>query len=132
MRARYSKLRKSRRLQRARRHARVRKRVTGSAERPRLVVFRSLRNIEAQIIDDGEGRTILGISTLSEAVRKAAEGGGPGGGPRISAAFQAGRILAEQAVGRGIGAVVFDRAGYRYHGRVRAFADGARKGGLRF
>ena len=132
MRARYSKLRKSRRLQRARRHARVRKRVTGSAERPRLVVFRSLRNIEAQIIDDGEGRTILGISTLSEAVRKAAEGCGPGGGPRISAAFQAGRILAEQAVGRGIAAVVFDRAGYRYHGRVRAFAEGARKGGLRF
>ena len=132
MRARYSKLRKSRRLQRARRHARVRKRVTGSAERPRLVVFRSLRNIEAQIIDDGEGRTILGISTLSEAVRKAAEGGGPGGGPRISAAFQAGRILAEQAVGRGIAAVVFDRAGYRYHGRVRAFAEGASKGGLRF
>ena len=132
MRARYSKLRKSRRLQRARRHARVRKRVTGSAERPRLVVFRSLRNIEAQIIDDGEGRTILGISTLSGAVRKAAEGGGPGGGPRISAAFQAGRILAEQAVGRGIAAVVFDRAGYRYHGRVRAFAEGARKGGLRF
>ena len=132
MRARYSKLRKSRRLQRARRHARVRKRVTGSAERPRLVVFRSLRNTEAQIIDDGEGRTILGISTLSETVRKAAKGGGPERGPRISAAFEAGRILAEQAVGQGIAAVVFDRAGYRYHGRVKAFAEGARKGGLRF
>lgn len=132
MRVRYSKLRKSRRLQRARRHARVRKRVVGSAERPRLVVFRSLRNIEAQIIDDEEGRTRLGISTLSEAVRKAAEGGRPGAGPRISAAFEAGRILAERAVGQGIAAVVFDRAGYRYHGRVKAFAEGARTGGLRF
>ena len=132
MRCSYSKLRKSRRLQRARRHARVRKRVVGTAERPRLVVFRSLRNMEAQIIDDGEGRTILGISTLSEAVRKAAEGGGPRAGPRISEAFEAGRILAEQAVGQGIAAIVFDRAGYRYHGRVKAFAEGARKGGLRF
>lgn len=132
MRVRYSKLRKSRRLQRARRHARVRKRVVGSAERPRLVVFRSLRNIEAQIIDDEEGRTRLGISTLSEAVRKAAEGGRPGAGPRICAAFEAGRILAERAVGQGIAAVVFDRAGYRYHGRVKAFAEGARTGGLRF
>ena len=130
MRVKYSKLRKSRRLQRVRRHMRVRKRVAGSSDRPRLVVFRSLRNIEGQIVDDDEGRTLVGISTLSGAVRVAAAGSEAG--PRIAGAFEAGRLLAQGAVAQGIGAVVFDRAGYRYHGRVKAFADGARKGGLHF
>ncbi len=132
MRVKYSKFKKSRRLQRARRHARVRKRVAGSADRPRLVVFRSLRNIEGQIVDDDEGRTLLGISTLSEAVREAAAASESEVPPRICGAFEAGRLLAERAVEQGVGAVVFDRAGYRYHGRVKAFANGARKGGLHF
>ena len=132
MRVKYSKLKKSRRLQRVRRHVRVRKRVVGSSDRPRLVVFRSLRNIEGQIVDDDEGRTLLGVSTLSGGVREAATASGSEAGPRITGAFEAGRLLAERAVEQGIRAVVFDRAGYRYHGRVQAFADGARKGGLHF
>lgn len=124
-----SKLRRSRSLQRQRRHMRVRNRVQGSAERPRLVVFRSLRNVEGQLVDDDAGRTLLGLSTLAEELRGfSAEGQNR----RVEQAFAAGKLLAERAKSQGISTVVFDRGGYKYHGRVKAFADGAREGGLEF
>jgi large subunit ribosomal protein L18 len=124
-----SKLRKSRSLQRQRRHMRVRNRVQGSAERPRLVVFRSLRNMEGQLVDDDAGRTLLGLSTLTEELKGFSAGGQ---NRRVEQAFAAGKLLAERAKSQGISAVVFDRGGYKYHGRVKAFADGAREGGLEF
>jgi large subunit ribosomal protein L18 len=125
----YSRIRASRRLQRERRHRRVRNKVSGTAERPRLVVFRSLRNMEGQLVDDIEGRTIIGASTLAPEIRggeRAPEN------PRVGQAHAAGKLLAERAREQGIEAVVFDRGGYKYHGRVKAFAEGAREGGLKF
>ncbi len=124
-----SKLRKSRRLQRARRHRRVRKRVRGSGTRPRLVVFRSLKHMEGQLVDDDLGRTLVGISTQSAALRGFET---ESRNPRVERARAAGRTLAEAARSAGISAVVFDRGGYQYHGRVKAFAEGAREGGLNF
>jgi len=124
-----SKLRKSRRLQRMRRHSRIRHKVQGSATRPRLVVFRSLKNMEGQLVDDDTGRTLLGMSTLAAEVR-AFEADGEH--KRIQQAHAAGKRLAERAKEQGIEAVVFDRGGYKYHGRVKAFAEGAREGGLQF
>jgi large subunit ribosomal protein L18 len=124
-----SQLRKSRRLQRKRRHYRVRNKVEGTAERPRLVVHRSLRNIEGQIVDDDAGRTLVGMSTLSGELR---DFSAEGQNRRVEQAFAAGKALAEKAKSQGIEAVVFDRGGYKYHGRVKAFADGAREGGLEF
>jgi large subunit ribosomal protein L18 len=124
-----SEIRKSRRLQRTRRHFRVRNKVEGSAERPRLVVFRSNRNIEGQIVDDGSKRTLVGLSTLTQELRGFAP---EGSNRKTEHAFAAGKLLAERARAAGIEAVVFDRGGYRYHGRVKAFADGAREGGLKF
>jgi large subunit ribosomal protein L18 len=118
------KLRQERRL---RRHRRVRKKVVGTAERPRLVVYRSLNNIEAQLVDDGRGVTILGISTLSSDVKGAASDQSKSDRGRL-----AGKLLGERARAQGITKVVFDRGGYLYHGRVKAFADGAREGGLEF
>lgn len=124
-----SKLRKSRRLQRQRRHARIRKRVHGTGDRPRLAVHRSIRNIQGQLIDDDSGRTLMGLSTLAPELRDAA----PDEGRRkVEAARAAGRLLAERACEQGVTRVVFDRGGFRYHGRVRAFAEGARAGGLSF
>jgi large subunit ribosomal protein L18 len=124
-----SQLRGSRVLQRKRRHLRIRNKVRGTAERPRLVVFRSLKNIEGQIVDDGAHRTVLGVSTLAADLR----GFTPEGkNKRVEQAFAAGKLLAERAKAQGIQAVVFDRGGYKYHGRVKAFADGAREGGLQF
>ncbi len=125
-----SKLRKSRNLQRRRRHARVRKKVHGSAARPRLVVFRSLRNIEGQIVDDESRRTILGLSTLASELRQAS--GDDEDGRKVGQARAAGRLLARKAKEQGIERVVFDRGGFKYHGRVKAFAEGAREGGLEF
>lgn len=124
-----SQLRKNRSLQRKRRHFRVRNRVEGSADRPRLVVFRSLKNIEGQIVDDDKGMTLVGLSTLAEDLRgfKA-----EGQNRRVEQAYAAGKLLAERAKSQGIESVVFDRGGYKYHGRVKAFADGAREGGLEF
>lgn len=124
-----SQLRKNRSLQRKRRHYRVRNRIQGSADRPRLVVFRSLKNIEGQIVDDDKGVTLVGLSTLTEDLRgfKA-----EGQNRRVEQAFAAGKLLAERAKSQGIETVVFDRGGYKYHGRVKAFADGAREGGLEF
>jgi large subunit ribosomal protein L18 len=124
-----TKLRKSRHLQRRRRHLRVRNKVQGAAERPRLVVHRSLRNIEGQVVDDDAGRTLLGLSTLAEGLR---DFQGEGQNRRVEHAFAAGKALAEKAREHGITAVVFDRGGYKYHGRVKAFAEGAREGGLEF
>jgi len=108
---------------RKRRHVRVRKRVTGSAARPRLVVKRSARHIFAQLIDDSAGHTLASASTLEASIRDAA-------GDKKARAHQVGRLLASRAKEAGITAVVFDRGGYAYHGRVAALADGAREGGL--
>lgn len=124
-----SKLRKSRQLQRQRRHARIRKRVHGTRARPRLAVYRSLRNIEGQVIDDDAGRTLVGLSTLAPELR---DGVPEEGNRKVEAARAAGKLLAERALERGVTTVVFDRGGFRYHGRVRAFAEGARAGGLSF
>lgn len=123
------KVAKSRRLRRKRRHARIRKKVHGTGDRPRLVVHRSLRNVEGQVVDDDAGRTMVGLSTLSPALREA-DADEKGG--KVGAARAAGKMLAEQARSRGVGRVVFDRGGFRYHGRVKAFAEGAREGGLEF
>lgn len=122
-------IRRSRRLQRKRRHYRVRRKVRGTAERPRLVVARSLKNIEGQLVDDDAGTTLLGLSTLAEELRDFEP---EGDHRRIEHAFAAGKALAEKAKKQGIETVVFDRGGYKYHGRVKAFADGAREGGLEF
>jgi large subunit ribosomal protein L18 len=108
---------------RSRRHLRVRKKVTGSAVRPRLVVSRSARHMSAQLVDDVLGSTLASASTLEESIRGAE-------GDKTAKARQVGELLAERAVAAGIDAAVFDRGGYAYHGRVAALADGARAGGL--
>ena len=120
---------KSRRIQRTKRHRRIRKRIQGTAERPRLVVFRSLKNIEGQLINDDSSTTVVGVSTLAEELRGFE---GKSQTPGVEVAFEAGKLLAEKAKTAGVETVVFDRGGYKYHGRVKAFADGARKGGLEF
>jgi large subunit ribosomal protein L18 len=108
---------------RARRHMRVRKKITGSASRPRLAVKRSARHIFAQLVDDGAGRTLASASTLEADVRGTE-------GDKKARAHRVGELLASRAREAGITAAVFDRAGYAYHGRVAALADGAREGGL--
>ena len=122
--------RKGREVLRARRHQRIRKKVWGTAERPRLVVYRSLKNIEGQLVNDEQQRTVVGLSTLAADLR----GFKPEGGKnrRIEHARAAGKQLAQRAREKGIESVVFDRSGYQYHGRVKAFAEGAREGGLKF
>jgi large subunit ribosomal protein L18 len=106
----------------------VRKKVRGTAERPRLVVFRSTRNVEGQLVDDDRGLTLVGVNTrLNEGSADVEEMSG-----KVAESYVAGRRLAERAREAGIETVVFDRGGYRYHGRIKAFADGARKGGLKF
>jgi large subunit ribosomal protein L18 len=114
---------KTRAARRYRRHLRVRKRVQGTAERPRLVVFRSLKHISAQLVDDDRGVTLLGVSDQTEGVQV-------NGGGKVAKGKATGKLLAEKAKAAGITRAVFDRAGYRYHGRVQAVADGAREGGL--
>jgi large subunit ribosomal protein L18 len=109
---------------RERRHHRLRRRITGTAERPRLVVFRSNHGIEAQLVDDLEGRTLASASHL--ALKKSFKG------TKTDQAAEVGKALAQNAKKAGIETVVFDRGGYLYHGRVKALADGAREGGLRF
>jgi large subunit ribosomal protein L18 len=108
---------------RDRRHARVRKRVAGTARRPRLVVTRSLRHVVAQVVDDTVGRTLVSASTLEADLRGA-------GADKTAKARRVGELVAERARAAGIESVVFDRGGNRYHGRVAAVADGARDGGL--
>ena len=123
------KIQRTRAKQRIRRHERIRKKISGSTERPRLVVFRSLKNVEGQIVNDDEGQTLIGLSTLSAAL---ADFKAKGPNAKVERARRAGKTLAQQAVAKGIGTVVFDRGGYQYHGRVKAFAEGAREGGLEF
>jgi large subunit ribosomal protein L18 len=108
---------------RQQRHLRVRKKVAGSAARPRLVVTRSAKNTFAQLIDDAVGNTVASASTLDESIRT-------GAGDKTAKAKQVGALLAQRAVQAGVSAAVFDRGGYSYHGRVAALADGAREGGL--
>ncbi|MGH7574479.1 MAG: 50S ribosomal protein L18 [Longimicrobiales bacterium] len=112
-----------------RRHRRVRKKITGTTARPRLVVHRSLKNIQGHITDDVTGKVLVGVSTLAPEL-KALRGQENGGKTALSKA--AGALLAEKAKAAGVTAVVFDRGGYPYHGRVAAFAEGAREGGLAF
>ena len=112
---------------RERRHRRVRGKVEGTAQRPRLNIFRSLDNIYAQVIDDVAGNTLVSASTVDKAVAKEVKGKN-----KVEAAKIVGKVLAERAKGAGINQVVFDRGGYRYHGRVAALADGAREAGLEF
>ena len=112
---------KTRAEKRFRRHLRVRKKVTGTPERPRLVVYRSLKHIYAQLVDDAAQRTLMTVS--SQAI---------GEGKKSEKSAEVGKQLAGKAKEAGITRVVFDRAGYQYHGRVKAVADGAREGGLEF
>jgi len=117
------------RAQRVRRHRRVRKKVFGTPERPRLTVFRSQQHMYAQVIDDTAGRTLASASTLQADVREALGEAGTGG----SAAAQIiGKRIAEKALAHGIRKVVFDRGGFKYHGRVQAVGEAAREHGLRF
>jgi len=127
--AKIGNLKKSRAIQRAKRHRRIRKKIQGTAERPRLVVYRSLKNMEGQLVDDDASKTILGVSTLAEELKGFK---GKSRNPRVEVAFEAGKLLAERAKEAGVETVVFDRGGYQYHGRVEAFAEGARKGGVNF
>ena len=118
---------KEKRRRLVRRHLRLRRRVVGTPARPRLCVFRSHKHIAAQVVDDTQGRTLLGLSTQSPVLREAVRRGG-----NIQAAQAVGTKLAELARARGITKVAFDRGGYKYHGRVKALAEAARAGGLEF
>ena len=108
---------------RTRRHRRVRVRVDGTAQRPRLSVYRCQHHVYAQLIDDGAGRTLAAASTLDSGIKDAA-------GDKKARAHQVGQLLASRAKEAGITTAVFDRGGYAYHGRIAALADGAREGGL--
>ncbi|WP_067964597.1 50S ribosomal protein L18 [Nocardiopsis trehalosi] len=115
----------SRTASRARRHLRVRKKVQGTAARPRLVVTRSAKHMVAQIVDDTQSRTLVSASTMDASIRTAE-------GKKSEKSKQVGELLAQRAKDAGITAVVFDRGGYRYQGRIAALADGARSAGLEF
>jgi large subunit ribosomal protein L18 len=108
---------------RLRRRRRVRAKVRGTAERPRLAVFRSNRGVQAQLIDDVRGHTLAAVNWTEQELKSLG---------RMDQAAKAGELLAQRAKGAGVETVVFDRGGYRYHGRVKALADGAREAGLRF
>jgi large subunit ribosomal protein L18 len=112
---------------RIRRHLRVRKRVRGTPERPRLAVYRSLSHIYAQVIDDDAGRTLVAASDVESSLR-----GGANGKAKTEVAKLVGELLGRRAVEQGITQVVFDRGGFRYHGRVKALASAAREAGLKF
>ena len=112
-----------RRASRARRHTRLRKKVLGSAERPRLAVHRSSRHIVVQLVDDVAGRTLAAVSWTEDELKSL---------PKMDQARRAGALLAERAKAAGVETAVFDRGGYQYHGRVKALAEGAREGGLVF
>jgi len=118
---------KGRSVARVRRHERVRKRIFGTAQRPRLDVFKSLSEIYVQIVDDVEGRTLVSASTVDKELR-----GKLKGMKKTEQAIEVGRTVAARATGRGIKEVVFDRGGNRYVGRIKALADAAREGGLTF
>lgn len=116
-----------RNIVRKRKHIRVRKKVSGTNVRPRLNVFRSLKNIYAQIIDDDKGNTLVAASSLDESLK-----GKLKNGSNKEAAKEVGKLIAARAIQEGIDMVVFDRGGYLYHGRVKELAEGAREGGLKF
>lgn len=115
------------RIARKKRHRRVRARITGTSERPRLNVFRSLTHIYAQVIDDSVGHTLAAASTLDAEIASQVKDKG-----KKEQAEVVGQVVAERAKKAGIEVVIFDRGGYRYHGRIKALADGAREGGLKF
>jgi large subunit ribosomal protein L18 len=117
----------NRRVARLRRHGRVRRRVVGTPEQPRLNVFRSLCHIYAQVVDDSQGHTLVSASTIDPEVRAQLDGLA-----KTEQARVVGKVLAERAVSQGVKSVIFDRGGYKYHGRVKALADAAREGGLEF
>ena len=119
--------RKDRRAVRERIHLRVRRRLSGTAERPRLVVFRSLSHVYAQVVDDTQGITLASASTVEAGVREGLKHGG-----NKAAGRAIGTLIAARAQEKGLTAVVFDRAGFRYHGVVKELADAARKAGLKF
>jgi large subunit ribosomal protein L18 len=114
----------SRGAARQKRHDRIRLRLRGDADRPRLAVFRSLKHISAQVIDDASGKTLVAATSLEKALRDA--------GPKAAEAAAVGKLLAQRAKAAGVTKVVFDRAGYRYHGRIKSLADAAREAGLEF
>ncbi len=116
---------KTREERRYRRHLRVRKKVSGTPERPRLVIFRSIKHIYAQLVDDDKGMVLMGVADRSEGIELNGTG-------KVARAKATGKLLASKAKAAGIAKVVFDRAGFKYHGRVKAVADGAREGGLEF
>ncbi len=118
--------RPDREIQRAKRRLRYVKKVAGTADRPRLLVFRSLKHIYAQAVDDSTGRTMASASTLDEEVRKQVPNGG-----NIAAAKIVGQIVARRLVQKGVKSALFDRGGYLYHGRVKAVAEAARENGLK-
>jgi large subunit ribosomal protein L18 len=120
-----SKTARLRRTARYRRHLRVRKKVSGTTARPRMVVTRSARHIYVQVVDDSAGHTLVSASTLDDGIRSAS-------GDKKAKAAQVGKLVAERASGAGIAKVVFDRGGNRYHGRIAALADAAREAGLEF
>ena len=109
------------------RHIRVRRKVGGTAERPRLSVYRSLNHVYAQVIDDSRGVTLAAASSLESAVKTQKDGK-----RKVDVAGLVGELIGERATGKGISRVVFDRGGYQYHGRIKALAEAARKGGLVF
>jgi large subunit ribosomal protein L18 len=117
----------SRDAHRQRIHRRMRQALAGSAERPRLCVYRSVKHIRVQVIDDAKGHTIASASSLDGDVKKQIKGGG-----NIASAKVVGKIIAERAKAAGVERVVFDRGGYQYHGRVQALAEAAREAGLKF
>ena len=118
---------KSERIARERRHERARKKVVGTKERPRLSIYRSLNNIYAQIVDDGDGRTLVAASSLDESVRALKQHKG-----NCKTAKEIGTLIARRAKEKDIKKVVFDRGGFLYHGRVKALAEAAREAGLEF
>ncbi|MFA0744407.1 MAG: hypothetical protein LASZOEIN_001198 [Candidatus Fervidibacter sp.] len=118
---------KTRQERRLRRHWRIRKRIFGTPERPRLSVFRSLKHIYAQIIDDTTGRTLCAASTLDKELREKLQGL-----TKTQQAIEVGKLIAKRALELGIKQVAFDRGGHKYHGRVKALADAAREAGLEF
>ncbi len=120
-------MKKTKEMLRQSRHFRLRKKLSGTEEMPRLNVFRSLKNIYAQVIDDTKGHTLVAASTLDEAIKSGLEGKS-----KKEAAKMVGELIARKALDAGITTVVFDRGGYKYHGRVAALAEGAREAGLKF
>ena len=112
---------------RRKRHLRIRKKISGTATRPRLCVFRSLNNLYAQLIDDEKGHTLVGVSTLSPEIKSIVPYGG-----NVAAAKEIGKLLAKKALEKNIASIVLDRSGYQYHGRIAALAEEVRQNGIKF